>query len=392
MARPFRLIGVVPAPVFLTTFAAVLFGLRCGPAVADNAPTIPTQEERTIFLQLLSAPDDPVLNLKYARLAMKQGRVNRALEAFRRVLAADPVNAEALKGIKKIQEMRRSEEETKPQTNFSLVTGAQYESNAPHQDPSFDDFEDTTANAGLAINDRRQVFGHNIETQAQVYKTLHNRYRAGDLLYLGIDSGPVYNMESGTLRVAPLIRYARINTRKLFLSTGVAVRYLRDTEEAFKGFSLRISYDDYKSDYEVYQGPRLEAHLKYQYYGLMDDSDSLLLVPSFYHVHGLGDGGSHRYEGMALTAAYSRPLSTDMVFTGSLTVEGRWYASKESTEPTNSQRKDIRFKPEARVVFLDLLPESGQLETRINYQANFSNDFDKRYRGYLIGATARWDF
>ena len=376
----------------LIVLLAVLLVLRAGGAWADPTAQIPTREERSLFLDLLNAPDDPVLNLKYGRLAMSQGRLNRAMEAFRRVLVVDPTNADARAAITQIQAMYRAEAAAKPRTDFSFLVGGQYESNAAERDPSFDTFEDTMAKTGFAMRDSRQILGHQIETSAQIYKSLHNRYRAGDVLYLGFDSGPVIDTGTTTWRIAPLVRYARLNTRPLFLSYGVTLRYRRETNDAFKGFDATATYDDYKDIYEPYQGPRFEADLRYLYTGLIEDDDSLSLVPSFAHVNAVGDGGAHRYEGLTMKAAYSRPAFRNTVLTLALTLEGRWYAAKESTEPTSSQRKDFRAEPEVRLTFLDLLPKGGRLETRVNYDANFSNDTDKHYRGYLIGATALWNF
>ena len=54
-----------------------------------------------VFDQLLSTPDDPALNLRYAELAMAKGETRKALAAYERVLAHDPDNAEVRRAYKK---------------------------------------------------------------------------------------------------------------------------------------------------------------------------------------------------------------------------------------------------------------------------------------------------
>jgi len=54
-----------------------------------------------VFDQLLSTPDNPALNLRYAELAMAKGETRKALSAYERVLARDPDNAEVRRAYKK---------------------------------------------------------------------------------------------------------------------------------------------------------------------------------------------------------------------------------------------------------------------------------------------------
>lgn len=364
------------------------------PALAKNeiGGVEEIREERKVFLELLSAPDDPVLNLEYARLAMKKGQLDRAMEAYRRVLAVDPSNAEALAAIAEIEKRKKEEEVARAKTDFTLTLGGQYENNAPHRDPSFLRFDDTTAKFGFGVRDKRLLSGHSVESSVNFFKSIHNRWRAGDLLYVGIDSGPVLNVSGGTLRIAPTFKYAKISTRNLFFSYGLGLRYRLDTERVFKGFDVNASYDDYQEEVVAYTGPRFSAKLKYLLKGLWNDVDSFSVDPAYNHVHGVGGDGANRYDALSVSLRYRRPVFSNVVLTGAFSVEGRWYGGRDVAEQSFSHRKDFKIKPEVRLNFLDLLPKGGGLVARVNYEANISNDQDKKFRGYLIGATAKWEF
>jgi predicted Zn-dependent protease len=65
-------------------------------------PAIALADEiSAVFEQLLSHPDDPALNMRYAELAMAQGETRKALSAYERVLARDPNNAEVRRAYRK---------------------------------------------------------------------------------------------------------------------------------------------------------------------------------------------------------------------------------------------------------------------------------------------------
>ena len=63
-----------------------VIALSMTPAVALG------DEIADVFDQLLSSPDDPALNLRYAELALAKGETRKALSAHERILARDPTN------------------------------------------------------------------------------------------------------------------------------------------------------------------------------------------------------------------------------------------------------------------------------------------------------------
>lgn len=77
-----------------------------------------------VFDQLLSTPDNPALNLRYAELAMAKGETRKALSAYERVLARDPDNAEVRRAYKKAKRQLQP-----AVTAFTLTTGLTFESN-----------------------------------------------------------------------------------------------------------------------------------------------------------------------------------------------------------------------------------------------------------------------
>ncbi len=87
-------------------------------AVFATPGQVLADEITSVFDQLLSNPDDPALNLRYAELAMAQGDTRKALAAYERVLARDPGNAEVRRAYKKVKRQLQP-----AVTAFTLSTG-----------------------------------------------------------------------------------------------------------------------------------------------------------------------------------------------------------------------------------------------------------------------------
>jgi len=66
-----------------------------------------------IYQQLQQRPQDVALNLRYAMEAERIGKLKWALPAYERVLAAEPGNNEALRGIDRVTRKLRAEAQTR---------------------------------------------------------------------------------------------------------------------------------------------------------------------------------------------------------------------------------------------------------------------------------------
>lgn len=120
-------------------------------AVFATPGQVLADEITSVFDQLLSNPDDPALNLRYAELAMAQGETRKALSAYERVLARDPDNAEARRAYKKAKRQLQP-----AVTAFTLTTGLVFESN-PRQvrSSSAEHDDDLSLEANLLMFDER---------------------------------------------------------------------------------------------------------------------------------------------------------------------------------------------------------------------------------------------
>jgi len=127
-------------------------------------PALVLGDEMTdVFDSLLSTPDDPALNLRYAELALAKGETRKALAAYEHILARDPNNREA----------RRAYQKTKialqpTVTAFTLITGVTAESN-PRQvrGSSIDHESDVSLDASLLMYDERSLAGRRWRTLGQ---------------------------------------------------------------------------------------------------------------------------------------------------------------------------------------------------------------------------------
>src|SRR5262245_15720031 len=94
---------------------AALCALASPPARAD--------ELDNLHQKILQRPGDTALNLRFAQLAEKAGKLRWALAAYERAAANDPDNQEVLDGLTRVR--RALQPDT---TSLTVQAGAQYES------------------------------------------------------------------------------------------------------------------------------------------------------------------------------------------------------------------------------------------------------------------------
>jgi len=75
---------------------AGLAGLAIATTLAASLPTAAHASELSAaYSQLLRDPDNVELNMRYARIAERQGKIRKAMAAYERVLQIDPGHREA---------------------------------------------------------------------------------------------------------------------------------------------------------------------------------------------------------------------------------------------------------------------------------------------------------
>ena len=242
-------------------------------------PAIASSDEMTVvFDQLLSNPDDPALNIRYAVLAMAQGETRKALAAYERVLARDPNNREARRDYKKAKRKLQP-----AVTAFTLSTGFSYESN-PRQvrSSSSENDDDISLEASLLMFDERTLAGHRWRTLGQARG--HLLLETDDLndAYFSIASGPVFEISKKTqLHIAPGAASAWLDDDWLYRDGLVRIALERRNKGNGQSITTTVKYRDTNSSFNGDDGLIVQVDGRVLQTSRFRKGDALYFLPRF---------------------------------------------------------------------------------------------------------------
>ena len=147
---------------------------------------------RAVFEKILRAPNDTALNLRYARLAEAQGAPRKALAAYERILANDPTNRAAQRGLRRI---RRFLEPS--YTEIVLRLGGQYETNPRFRRGGAAVRDDGNLNGDLSIRDERTLGGRRWRSEGALFADRHIEDHRLDYGQIGGNFGPFFDLGGG---------------------------------------------------------------------------------------------------------------------------------------------------------------------------------------------------
>lgn len=345
-----------------------------------------------LFGNIMGDPGNIELNVRYAKLAEKSGAPRRAMAAYERILGSHPNNEMALAEINRLRQiLGLSVEEDGAETNFSLVLGARYEHNAAHRDRLFLPFDSAASSVSFGVRDERDLFGQKFRSTAQVYADFHNRYEIGDLIYTGIDSGPVFELSNNySIRPAIGVSHARVNKRELFTSASALLNIDNGTEGALlRGVNLSIGYDDFSTRYEGRDGLFVTGSANFSTPGLAD-GHALGISPNYRYSNTTGDNHSLRNHAYGIKGSYSYPLTDRLTLGPSAGLSYKNYTGNELDE--KDERWDVLVEPGVSLTLSDYPFEDTSISVEYGYERNWSNDGDKTYTNHTIGGKVGWLF
>lgn len=339
-----------------------------------------------LFRELMKNPGDPELNTQYAKEVEKNGDIHRALQAYQRIILTHPDNASAKAEIDRLEALL-----TPPETKISIALGGAYETNSPKRDPRFLSYDDTAATIGFLIDDKRQITGMPWQTKVQGFGSAHNRWRQGNLAFVGLDSGPTFYLENGwNVRVAPTVSYAWLDGKGLFAGTGIKTDWNAPKGSALRKISASAGYDNFLGSKSSRSGAVAQVKSTHMWTGLVTKEDAVIVRPSYKFVGSVGNSGEFRYHQGRIEASYSAPLMEATIWSVSAGIESRLYGGHAADEANN--RRDFKVDPGLALTFKDILPANGDIVSRYKYEMNWSNDYDKRFEAHTVGVNTQWTF
>ena len=168
------------------------FGLFLSFAVNDiqsRASSLIDPTLHSLWEEVLNDPNNSAKNIEYAILAQIQGFDDRAVSAYKRVLAFDPNNDLARR---KLKELIKLDSPGKMSGTFILSTS--YQSNGAQG--RSDRNSDKSLSETLVLTDERSLFGTLWKSTFLNFADSHSQLRGSDILFSGFKTGPSINFSN----------------------------------------------------------------------------------------------------------------------------------------------------------------------------------------------------
>lgn len=369
-------------------YAVWLAAFLCVAALVLPASPAQADELSRLYAQIMRSPQSVALNLRYAALAVERGENRKALAAYERVLDADPGNAEAQRGLNRI-----NLDLTPSITRGRVELGVRYETNARQVPTNRQD--DVIGFAKLYVTDERAALGHMWRSDIDVYADLHADVSSIDYWRAKVHTGPVFDLGSGaTLHVAPSGTVSFLDADYFYSEAG-----LRLVFEQIFGFLDRLEisggYRDIDNSFSRTDGVALDITARETFRGVVARSDAFVVQPFFRWRDASGSAtnalglptsflmGDYVEGGARLMYFYY--LDEGIRLGTRFTAFYRDYT--QNITAGTKERHDFYIAPEAEVLFRDHICKGCDIRLRYRYEQNFSNDGTQDFINHSVIAS-----
>ena len=361
------------------------------------------------FETLLQNPNEVAANLAYAESLQAAGQTEAARQAYRKVLSLDPNNATATAALAGLGG-GVSPIAGGAQTDYTLRVGGAYETNSPRRPPNFRGFDDALGFGEFTVNDTRQIGGVTLQSNFDIYSDFHNRYSPGDVSYVALDTGPIFDLNGpGQLRVAVGGEYVLQGQSPIpangdhvrqfeFDSGNVIFNWFPARAQALQSVNLLVGYDNFRNSESFRSGVVMRLTAPFVFYEVLPTHTQLMVTPGFVYngadepnVAALALQPAHYSEAdldiMALTPVAEHQLGAERVVAKLGVFADAQYYDSHDPVPTND-RQDVRVIPLAGLRLVRFLGTPVQLDLDYRYDRNFSNDFAQRFEDHIVSLMA----
>jgi hypothetical protein len=349
--------------------AASAFAIFNGPARAQS----PADDMADLNTRILENPQDSELNIEYARLAERHGKLRLALAAYERVLINEPDNVEAQRGFARIRRIVEP-----PFQSRRIELGGRWDSN-PWNEPDPEDGA-WSAFVRATMVDERRVGGRRWRSIASIDGEVVPDSPQLDYGYVGAQTGPIIDA-APNVAVIPAV--------------GVGISTLDDTNyfnEAHIGITVegqrsgvsfwgraRGTYRDYSEQSTADQGGQVEISGAATAPQVVSSRDSVTFGgwARWSGVKGSSinnrdeEVAPGRYAEVGAEATYHYRLNDNLSLSAGLVAYQRNY---QRTEVAGENREDTSITPQATLLVWNVLPCSCAVRINYRHRDNSSND------------------
>jgi hypothetical protein len=351
---------------------------------------------RRIFEQILLDPANPELNLRYARLAIERGELNRARAAYERILERDPGNREALEGLRRIT--RRIEPSV---TQWTFSIGPQWEANPLRVRPAQVTHGDVAVAARLTMSDDRPAFNVRWRTEGVGLLTKWSSFNEIDVIHGGFRTGPVFPLMP-TVRIHPFVgmSYTAVRWRTFSGEPTAGVTLDLDDAGPLKSITARWSYILVGSAFSNRDATSVEVFPRFVFTDLGMQRAATVVVPYWRYTGVFGSGLPSddpfnapfpaRQHQFGLRADHFIPIVQKVTLGIFASYEYRHYFERIPGDTKN--RRDHVFAPGVQLIVTSLFLEGFDLIGSYNYELRSSNDGLQNYNNHSLSMRWIWRF
>lgn len=335
----------------------------------------------SIYGQILDNPVSVELNLQYAMIAEGRGEYRKALSAYERILANDPGNEAARRGLQRIRRIIEP-----PITQTTWEGGGKIESN-PLREPS-PVAGDIFGYGSVRVRDERPLGAYRWRTLLGAYGELHSRETQMNYGNLSAETGPLIDLGGSMLTFRPAAggAIAAFDGRFYYWdlnASGTLEGYLQGAHQWVR---LRTGYRQYDPSFTSDDGFYADLTGRFSRNDIFHDGDVVSVSPwlRWSGIAGEPNGGADefspgRYIDYGATVEYAKIINEWLTASASFKVGDRLYA-----DIGGGARRDLTLSPGASLIFTNLLGIQTDLRFDYRYEWNDSNDDDHDWQNHSL--------
>lgn len=367
-------------------------------ALSASAGPAAAQDLDQLFEEVLLRPDDPELNIAFAREAERQGALRHALAAYERVARAHPERAEAQTGYQRLRKLL-----SPARTAFVAQLGASFRSNVRTNPDPFPQPTDGTFEGALGVEDQRTISGFRLKSLADAQIRAHVNERDLTQANLFGWTGPVFTLAPATeLHVAGGGGGVYLDDGLLYgeASSRITLSTLHDGLE--QSLELYVAWREvFEDDDSAGDGVFVSLSAELSSANVLLTDDFVFLKPRLRYSEPVADRDdvsvfdepnfATDFFDYGLRAAYFSPVIEDVARVGAgIGIYDRIFG--QNVALGSSDRRDLRIEPTAHLVFPNVVGRSGDVRVDYRFQFNESNDEAEDFTNHVVGARLVWRF
>jgi hypothetical protein len=365
------------------------FLLAVGLAAAGVSP-VGADELSDLNQRIVADPTNTELNLQYAMIAEGQKKYRFALAAYERILANDPDNAAAKRGLQRVR--RQLQPDTK---RITLEAGLGYETN-PLQEA--DNGEGGMFGfVGGRVRDERNIAGTRWRTDLNIFADAYPDEDLDDLNYavLSGNIGPLYDIPGSMVTMYPAIGGAvtSLSGRYYYSEVNVSATFEGYLEGAYQWARIRGGYRDYDASWTADSGFYVDASGKWTQPDIFSERDAFSIAPwiRWSEMDGsivesvTNEQSPGRYVGGGARFQYDQALADWLGLGLFVDISDRLYTT--DIAPNGDKRNDFLVSPGVTVLFSNVFGRQTALRVDYAWRHNESNDPDADYDNHIVKMT-----